>query len=178
MKHEMELKIQAWIDGETSNGESARLFEWVSRDSEAGALAAELRAARGTVSGNELQVPLPEAREFYWSKIERQIHREAANPNPSRSAVSWLARWRSVLLPVTGGLAFAIVMLVAVEQMKQPGFDEISATDSGMDAVTFHDQSAQVTVVWLQDNSPTADGVQQPAQKSATDEASPETDMD
>ena len=37
-----------------------------------------------------------------------------------------------------------------------PTFDEISATDEGMEAVTFHDQSGQMTVVWLQDNSPQA----------------------
>jgi len=178
MKHEMELKIQAWLDGETSDRESARISGWVARDSDAGALAAELRTARDAVTGNELNLRLPETREFYWSKIERQVQREAASASPSRSGVPWLARWRSVLLPVTGSLAFALVMLVAVEQMKAPGFDEISATDSGMDAVTFHDQSAQVTVVWLQDNSQTVDGAQQPAEKPATDEASSETDLE
>jgi RNA polymerase sigma-70 factor (ECF subfamily) len=178
MKHEMELKIQAWLDGETSDRESARISDWVARDSEAGALAAELRLATASMTGNESNVTLPEAREFYWSKIERQIQREAASASPSRTGVPWFARWRSVLLPTAGGLAFAIVMLVALEQMKQPGFDEISATDSGMDAVTFHDQSAQMTVVWLQDNSQTADASQQPMEKPATDEASSDTDME
>ncbi len=35
-------------------------------------------------------------------------------------------------------------------------FDEISSTGEGMEAVTFHDQSAGMTVVWLADTEQAA----------------------
>ena len=34
------------------------------------------------MAGNEMAVTVPETREFYWSKIERQIEREARSPAP------------------------------------------------------------------------------------------------
>jgi hypothetical protein len=43
---------------------------------------------------------------------------------------------------------------MAVRPFAAPTFDEISATGEGMEAVTFHDQSAGMTVVWLADAMP------------------------
>ncbi len=57
MKHEQELKIQAWLDGEMSNHEAARIADWVSRDAEAGELAAELGTVRKTMTENEVDGP-------------------------------------------------------------------------------------------------------------------------
>jgi hypothetical protein len=45
---------------------------------------------------------------------------------------------------------------MAARHAASPIFDEISMTGDSMEAVTFHDQSAQMTVVWLQDNNPSA----------------------
>lgn len=147
MKHELELKVQAWVDGETSEREAARIAEWVARDAEAGILAGKLRSMRQAMVDDEPVIPVPESREFHWSKIERQIQREELASH--RSPVSWLARWRRLIIPL-GAVA---VLALAVNQMRRPTFDEILATDQGMEAVTFHDQSAGMTVVWLQDSS-------------------------
>ena len=49
---------------------------------------------------SEVVVRLPETREFHWSKIERQIQREAMTPQ--RPAVSWLGQFRRFLLPIAG----------------------------------------------------------------------------
>jgi hypothetical protein len=168
MKHELELRIQALLDGEVSEHEAAQLADWVERDAEAGVLAAELGTVRKAMVDNEMIVALPETREFHWSKIERQIQRETLAPN--RPPVSWLARWRRALLPLAGVTALACVLTLAVVQMHRPTFDEISATDEGMEAVTFHDQSAELTVVWLQDSSQTS-GAGQPAKTSIPEEA-------
>jgi anti-sigma factor RsiW len=176
MKHEMELKVQAWLDGETSDRKAARLADWIARDAEAGALAAELGSVRKAMVDNELTVPLPETREFHWSKIERQIQREALAPR--RASVSWSARFRHFLLPLTGAAALVFALTVGVKQMHQPAFDEISATDEGMDAVTFHDQSAEMTVVWLQNDSQTSGAAQQPAKNSAPADANSDTETE
>jgi anti-sigma factor RsiW len=174
MKHELQLKIQAWLDGEASDRDTARLAEWIARDAEAGALAAELKSARGAMAGNELPAATPDSREFYWSKIERQIQREASAPR--QAPVPWFARWRKFVLPVTGVAALVFVLTFAVRQAQQPTFDEISTTDQGMDAVTFHDQSAGMTVVWLQDNSQQAATEQPSTPKTVPDDTS--SDMD
>jgi anti-sigma factor RsiW len=175
MKHELELKVQAWLDGEMSDPDAARMAGWVARDAEAGVLAAELRTVRKAMVDNEMIAPLPETREFHWSKIERQIQREAMTPQ--RPAVSWLGQFRRFLLPIAGVTALACAMTLAVKQMHRPTFDEISDTNAGMDAVTFHDQSAEMTVVWLQDSSQTS-GTAQPAKTSVPDEANSDVETD
>ena len=175
MKHELELKVQAWLDGEMSDHEAARIADWVARDAEAGVLAAELGTVRKAMVSNELIAPLPETREFHWSKIERQIQREALTLD--RPPVSWLARWRRLLIPLGGVTALACVLTLTVKQMHRPAFDEISATGQGMEAVTFHDQSAEMTVVWLQDSSQTS-GTTQPAKISVPDESHSDFDTE
>jgi hypothetical protein len=44
--------------------------------------------------------------------------------------------------------------VMAVRQNGPPTLEEVSSTIGGMEAVTFHDQTSQMTVVWLQDNTP------------------------
>jgi hypothetical protein len=151
MKHELELRVQAWVDGELSDKEAGQMADWVARNADAELLAGELRTCRETIVDNEPVVSLPETREFHWSKIERQIQREAFAPQ--RSPVSWITRWRQIVIPATGVAALACVLALAVNQTRRPTFDEVSSTDQGMEAVTFHDQSAEMTVVWLLDNS-------------------------
>jgi hypothetical protein len=175
MKHEKELRIQAWLDGEVSEHDAARIAEWVASDAEAGALAAELGTVRKKMADGEFIVPVPETRQFYWSKIERQIQRDSRAE--SRAPVSWLARWRRFLIPATGVAALACVLTLAVNQMRRPTFDEITSTDQGMEAVTFHDQSAEMTVVWLQDNSQTSKAAE-PAEALVPDDGSSDVEME
>jgi anti-sigma-K factor RskA len=175
MNHELELKVQAWLDGETSDHEAARIADLLAKDAEANALAAELGTVRNTMAGSELVVPLPETREFYWSKIERQIQLESRQPR--HAPVSWLAHWRRVMMSLAGVTALACVLITAVKQLHQPTFDEISDTDAGMDAVTFHDQSAEMTVVWLQDNSQTS-GLAEPVKAAGTDAANSDVETE
>jgi anti-sigma factor RsiW len=175
MKHDLELKVQAWLDGELSDHDAERIAGWVASDAEASALVAELGTVRKAMVDNELIMPLPETREFHWSKIERQIERESLAP--LRAPVSWLARWRQLVVPVSGVAALACVLILAVIQLQRPNFDEISATGDGMEAVTFHDQSAGMTVVWLQDSSQTSEAAP-PAKPSASDDSSSDVEME
>jgi len=173
MKHDLELKVQAWLDGELPEREARRMGEWVARDAEASALAAELGCIRQAMFRNETAGALGEGREFYWSKIERQIQREAG---PGRTDdLPWYARLRQYMAPLAGAAALACVLLMAVWQ-GAPTFDEISSTGEGMEAVTFHDQSAQMTVVWLQDSSAGAED--QSAKKTIRYEDEPGTVID
>jgi ferric-dicitrate binding protein FerR (iron transport regulator) len=148
MNHNLELKLQAWLDGELSEPEARRIGEEIAGDTAATRLTAELQSIKTALVGNETALAVPETREFYWSKIERQIQRETRSLRPVQAPrASWL-RWLS---PLAGFAALACMLLLAVKPPTLPAFDEISSTGEGMEAVTFHDQSAGMTVVWLAD---------------------------
>jgi anti-sigma factor RsiW len=151
MNEELELKIQAWIDGEVSPSEGDRLAALIERDDQASQLVQELRATRRVLTANEPQAAVPETREFYWTKIQNQIRREARVPAP----LGWrrLLRWQRLIPSLTGAAALFAVVLFGIRQAApKASFDEVSATVEGMEAITFHDQTAGVTVVWLQDS--------------------------
>lgn len=151
MKHKLQLKIQARLDGELPEAESRRLAARIARDPEAARLAADLLCIKQAMRGNETARSLPDSREFYWSKIQRQIQRETAERPP---LLPWRARWRRWLVPAAGLALVAGALVLQFRHTRGPAFDEITSTGSGMDAVTFHDQSARMTIVWLQDNTP------------------------
>jgi len=149
MNQDLELKLQAWLDGELPAAEGRGIGQEIAGDAEASRLVADLQALKSALAGNELGVTVPDTREFYWSKIERQIQRESRSLRPvqvPRRAV-WL-RWLS---PLAGFASLACMLMLAVKPPALPTFDEISSTGEGMEAVTFNDQSAGMTVVWLAD---------------------------
>lgn len=149
MNHNLELKLQAWLDGELPSDEAQRFSQVVASDPEAQQLVAELKGVNAAMKGNELELKVPAAREFYWSQIERQIRREAPKPAPSFFE-KLVAQWRRFLVPVAGAAAGLALLAVSVRQsVPSPAFVETTDTSNEMEAVTFHDQSAGMTVVWL-----------------------------
>jgi anti-sigma factor RsiW len=175
MKQDVQLKVQAWLDGELPDREARRTGEWIARDAEASALAAELGCIKQAMFRNEAAATPGESREFYWSKIERQIQRKAGLRRTG--GTPWYARWRRYLAPAAGVAALASVLVIAVRQGRPPTFDEISSTIDGMEAVTFHDQSSQTTIVWLEDNTPAAAEVK-PVQEPVRSQDKPESVVD
>ncbi|MGA2748955.1 MAG: hypothetical protein ABSG59_09285 [Verrucomicrobiota bacterium] len=176
MKHHLELKIQAWTDGELSHRQARRVAQWIGREAQAAELAAELAGVKKALAANEPARTVPESRDFYWSKIERQIQRQAQNrPAPS----PWYARWQGLLVPLTGVTAL-VCALAVIHQPRRPTFDEISATDDTMEAVTFNDQTAGMSVVWLQDKNPPVATEQTPpaAGGSTVEEGDPDAEVD
>src|SRR6185503_4220325 len=109
MNQETQFKLQAYVDGELSGREAQRMAELTAQDVEAKNLAAELRMAKTILTGNEPELKLPESREFYWSKIHRQIERaEELQPRPE---ISPLYGWRKYLAPLAG---VALVVFLGV----------------------------------------------------------------
>ena len=86
MKHDLELKLQAWLDGELPAAEAEEMRRLAAADTEAAGLLAELQNTKAALLQNEPTVTVPETRAFYWSKIERQIQRQAAEERHSRLA--------------------------------------------------------------------------------------------
>jgi len=148
MNDNIELDLQARLDGELPAAEGRRIEREIAGGEEAGRLIAELRFVKDSLAGNEMARTVPETREFYWSKIEREIQAQAQAQAPRR------AIWSRWLAPAAGFGALACLLLLAVIPINQPAFDETSSTGEGLEAVTFHDQAAGMTVVWLTDTAP------------------------
>ncbi|MGP8199943.1 MAG: hypothetical protein ACLQU4_10615 [Limisphaerales bacterium] len=148
MNDNIELDLQAWLDGELPAAKGRCIDTAIAGDEEAGRLIAELQFVKDSLAGNEMARTVPETREFYWSKIEREIECQTQAQAPRR--VIW-PRW---LAPAAGFGALACLLLLAVIPITPPAFDETSSTGEGMEAITFHDQAAGMTVVWLTDTTP------------------------
>jgi anti-sigma-K factor RskA len=150
IEYKEQLKLQAYLDGELPEREMRSIADRLARDQDAVALVTELRQTREALSGFEQGVQLPESREFYWSKIQREIQRqegparESAKPNPLVAGLRWWLR---------PAMAFALVTvlgLVLTKEFWPVGSSHPAVTsleDAG--AFTYHDYKAGITLVWL-----------------------------
>ena len=154
MTTDLQLKLQAHLDGELPAAEAAAIAALLERDSAARALLTELRHTKSALAGNEPALALPESREFYWSKIRREIERQdLPAPAPQKlSLYQWLHRH---LLPVSGVAMLACLLgiftLHPAHSGAQLGEMELSSDDMG--AYTYRDPKAQMTVVWFYDKN-------------------------
>ena len=147
MNEEQQLKLQAFLDGELPENEAREMAAWLARDAEAAGLLTELRNTRQALGGFEQDVKLPETREFYWSKIEREIRRsEPAAEVVPRSSISTLLR--RLLFPAAAVAALVIAGIIAGRQFGTTSpAAETALADTG--AFTYRDQAQGMTVVWL-----------------------------
>ena len=156
INHETELKLQAYLDGEISAGDATALAEMLAHDPQAKSLFEELKMTRMLLAGNELEVKFPETREFYWSKISRQIEagqQRLSEPAASEPASTW---WVRFLAPAA--LLAALVVFVAVSVRTREGSStrwaweedhEIETPLEETSSFSFRSEAAAMTVVWV-----------------------------
>ncbi len=150
-----QLKLQAYLDGELTAAEAAQVADWLATDADAAALLAELQSVKTVLAGSETICKLPETREFFWSKIQREIERqEAAETVPVRK-LSWLAWLQRHVMPVSGAaLVSCLVVIMALHSFgSSTEFGEMEVASDQMGAYTFRDQQAQMTMVWFYDQN-------------------------
>jgi anti-sigma factor RsiW len=149
MKIEQQLNLQSYLDGEMPERERRDVAGWLERDGEARASLAQLTTVRTALTGNEPALALPESREFYWSKLEREIarlEREPARP-PRLSLLAWLRR---LLVPTAGLALLALAAAVFVwPQRAASGLGEFETSMADTGATTYRDHANGVTLVWL-----------------------------
>jgi anti-sigma factor RsiW len=154
MNREIQLKLQACLDGELSVREVREVEAWVARDPEAKALLEELRFTKGFVSANEPERKLDESREFYWNKIERAISASEPEERVTLARLLWnrLLAWRRYLVPVA---ATALVAFLAIgtirfsetnESWRQAEVENISEHTGSF---SFRSQKENMFVVWV-----------------------------
>jgi anti-sigma factor RsiW len=159
MTDEQQLKLQAFLDGELPETDSREIDALLARDADAAALLGELKNTRNALKGFEAPgttgvspapvVKLPESREFYWSKIKREIERTTPAPAPVET-VPLFARLRRLMMPLAAVATLAIVGLIAIRVFsggQRPIAVNSMLADAG--AYTYRDESQGMTVVWL-----------------------------
>jgi anti-sigma factor RsiW len=161
---EQQLKLQAFFDGELSEPEAREVANRLARDPAAAALHAELRNTRQALAGFEATIKLPESREFYWSKIQRDILR--AEPPALESegvSLSFLQLLRRSLMPAAVLATLVMAVIIAVGRTPATADLETAASDAG--AMTYRNYESGTTLVWLSF----------PAENGLADEPGPDT---
>jgi anti-sigma factor RsiW len=145
MNQETQLKLQAYLDGELSAAERQSVEALLRGDAGAKSLLAELTYTRAALAVHVAEIKVPESREFYWSKIEREIQREPkAESRPGFSLSGWLRR---VLVPA--GAVAAMVIAVMLSLPHNSGASDYSTSSNEAATFTYHNYATGTTLVWL-----------------------------
>ena len=145
----MELKLQAFLDGELDARETREVEALLAQDAQSAALMQELRWTKGAIVGSEAEVRLPESREFFWGKVERTIE---ASERLAASAPAGRAWWTKLLYPATGLAAMVAVMFVVSGGRGTDGSDTESVPED-VNAVSFRSESEKMSVVYVADEN-------------------------
>lgn len=152
MNYDAQLKIQAFLDGELPEDEARVVANQLAADREAVALLGELRNTRQAMAGFESQIRLPESREFFWSKIRREIERlEPAAAPVAKEHRSVFGLLRRVLLPV-GCVAAAVIAALLILPRNGGSnipFAPVETAFADAGALTYRDFSSGTTLVWI-----------------------------
>ena len=151
MNREAQIKLQSFLDGALSEADKREVSAWLARDPEAAALLTELRHTRGALADFESGIKLPETREFYWSKIKREIERLETAPTPVATG-SWFQSWRRFLIPASAIAVLLVAGLLTFTELNPgpaaPG-PQLVARLSDASAITYRDQTTGTTLVWF-----------------------------
>lgn len=153
-ENEIQLKVQAFVDGELTGRKAEALQQRINDDAKLQHLHAKLTQMRGLIADSELPRPLPESRDFYWNKIAETIEHEkraGERAAPHTPASRWLLRW---LAPVAG--VSALVLLLTLQQPTSPDLGitlnsdhELEMSDDEIDVMTYNSDDDSMSIVWL-----------------------------
>lgn len=164
MNRELELKLQAWVDGELPEREGLEVAARVDCDPEAQALVAELRMTKGFLVGNEPEVILPESRDFYWSKIRRAIEQAEREEPMAAPRLSWVHAWRRLLVPLSGVALAVLATVISLNVFQRPSVEETLANlvevenpSEHIGSISYRSSAENMFVVWLYDKESEAE---------------------
>src|SRR5262245_41148479 len=120
MKEDIQLKLQAYLDGELPAQDAKAVTELLASDGEARALLMELTNTRNAITAHEAEIKVPANREFYWSGIRREIERAEKTAPASAPQVSIFTAIRRMLVPASGVAAVLLAVMLAGHQLYSP----------------------------------------------------------
>ena len=151
MNEELGIKLQAYLDGELGVREARSIAALIERDADVRALHAELQQTRAMLVTNEPEIRLPESREFYWSKIEREIQRlEASSASRPSGWMAFLRRYTTALAGTS--VAAALVLFVGFQMGWLSPNHPFDDTDNPFDdtpSFSFRSEAQKMTLVWI-----------------------------
>ena len=153
-ENEIQLKVQALVDGELTGREAEELRDRLETDAGLKEFYERLTAVRELMAGAELPRTLPESGDFHWSKIAQGIeHGERDAGHPAKPAPG-VNRWLRWVMPLAG--AACLVLLLTLQLNAPPdlgillgGDHELELTDDEIDIMTFNTADDAMSIVWL-----------------------------
>jgi anti-sigma factor RsiW len=146
MNQDLQLKLQAYLDGELPSGEAQNLTNLLERDAAARDLFVELTNTRAALVSHESDIKVPDSREFYWSMIRRRIECEETIAKAAQS-VSLMNRIHRLLAPAGAVAAIFVAVMLALPRTNGNGDVFTDASDAV--AFTYHNYDSGTTLVWL-----------------------------
>ncbi len=155
MKHEIAMKVMAYLDGELSRSEAREIAVLVERDEAARGLYQELRTTRDVLKANEPVAVLPESREFFWNKLERALlGPDGSVAKPAASWAGWLAAWRRWLVPAAAAAVLLGLGLSGWFHGPQRSAWSLAEVETLSDEVNSHSFLAGgMLVVWVENKN-------------------------
>jgi anti-sigma factor RsiW len=157
MNRDLELRVQAWVDGELPEADMRQVASLLETDRAAQDLVAELRMTKHFLAGNEPAAAMPEGHDFFWSKIRREIER-SARPEASAPTLSWAFAWRRMLAPLSGVALVALVTAVSLNFFQHPQAEsalsnlvEVENPSEHIGSISYRSKAENMFVVWLYD---------------------------
>lgn len=163
MNSPKELTVQAYLDNELTPGEARQVASLLNSDPEAREIYRVLKETKAIVRENEPELRLQESRDFYWSKIQREISKAERQPAPAARTPFWIR----LMAPLAGAVALCAILL----SISGPGASQAPAMRAAtsapgetvaagpmhegevvvpdMTAITFRSEREGVTVVWV-----------------------------
>jgi anti-sigma factor RsiW len=149
MNQDLQLKLQAYLDGELPERETQVITDLLTRDSAARDLFAELTNTRSALQASEPDIKLPESGDFYWSKIRRQITNEERS-TPVEKSISFAERLRRLLAPAATVAAVLLGVMIVQQQFTGGAYGAMEDGDhEDAEAFTYRDYESGTTLVWL-----------------------------
>lgn len=152
MTPETQLKLQAWLDGELPAADAPEVARLVERDPRAAALVRELKLTRQWLAAGEVTHPVPESREFYWSRIARRLApRDHPAADPGRLITAWRRglAWLAPAAACAGVLALWLWPRLETASRAAARPTEIETPTEEIGTYTFRSESEQMMVVWV-----------------------------
>jgi len=148
MNHDAQLKLQSYLDGELSGGDIRQVEQWLAQDQDARLLLEELKSTSAALKVFEAEIKLPESREFFWSKIEREIERQEARAPEPEPAPFWSA-WRKFLVPAGATAAIMVALFATLTSSPHSAGMQRESRVSDPGAFTYRDFETGTTLVWF-----------------------------
>src|SRR5882672_10555533 len=132
MNVDVGIKLQMYLDGELTGRDTQRVAALIENDAEARALFGELQQTKSLLAANEPEFRLPESREFFWSKIEREIQRAEMVPEELPEP-GWILFFRRHLGAFAGTSVVAALALFIAFQMNWVSHDLFEEIENPLD---------------------------------------------